>query len=132
MGRLLDFRSLPPAVNALCFIVAAAAVWWAGVRLTAYARTISERLGGRPAFVGLLLLGGIASLPETETTLSASLLNVAGPFSLFAILLGIALTAVYLAGLIERRNYAIFRMGVDSLLVLVLYIAGLLVLFQLR
>src|ERR687891_2020552 len=39
------------------------------------------------------------------------LLNEAGRFSVFAILLGIAVTAVYLAGLILRSNYSILRIG---------------------
>ena len=60
------------------------------------------------------------------------LLNEAGRFSVFAILLGIAVTAVYLAGLILRRNYSILGMGLDSFIVLLLYAGGLIVLFHLR
>jgi hypothetical protein len=41
-------------------------------------------------------------------------------------------TAVAVAGLIERRDRAIARMGVDSLTILVLYFAGLALLYQLR
>jgi cation:H+ antiporter len=59
-------------------------------------------------------------------------LNEAGRFSLFAMLLGMAMTTIYLAGFIERRNRAILRMGVDSLLVLCLYVGGLIILFHLR
>jgi hypothetical protein len=60
------------------------------------------------------------------------LLNEAGRFSVFAIPLGIAVTAVYLAGLILRRNYSILGMGLDSFIVLLLYAGGLMVLFHLR
>jgi cation:H+ antiporter len=56
----------------------------------------------------------------------------AGPFSAFAALLGMVLTAVYLVGLLERRDRTVLRMGYDSLTVLCLYAAGLAVLYQLR
>ena len=55
-----------------------------------------------------------------------------GGFSVFAALLGIAVTAIYLSGLIERRNRVVLRMGVDSLLVLLVYLGGLVILFRLR
>jgi len=59
-------------------------------------------------------------------------LNEVGRFSLFAILLGMVLTAIYLAGLIERRKSVVLRMGVDSLLVIFVYVGGLFILYRLR
>jgi cation:H+ antiporter len=59
-------------------------------------------------------------------------LGEAGAFSAAAAVLGIVVTAVAVAGLIERRDRAIARMGVDSLTILVLYFAGLALLYQLR
>ncbi len=59
-------------------------------------------------------------------------LNEVGRFSLFGALLGIALTTVYLAGVVERRDRGILRMGVDSLAVLITYLSGLVLLYQLR
>lgn len=53
-------------------------------------------------------------------------------FSLLGCLLGIALTAVYLAGLVERPHRTFLRMGLDSLLVLVLAVAGMVLLFFVR
>jgi cation:H+ antiporter len=50
----------------------------------------------------------------------------------FAGAIGIVVTALFLVGLIERRNRTMFRMGLDSLAVLVVYIAGLAGLYQLR
>jgi cation:H+ antiporter len=47
-------------------------------------------------------------------------------------LLGILLTAVYLAGFVERRHKTMLRMGIDSIIVLVAYSGGLVVLFFLR
>lgn len=49
----------------------------------------------------------------------------------FAGLLGIVLTSIYLIGMIERRNRTFFRMGYDSLLVLLCYTAGVVLLFNL-
>jgi cation:H+ antiporter len=53
-------------------------------------------------------------------------------FSVFATLLGIVLTAVYLAGLIERRHKSVFGIGMDSLIVLIAYVRVLVLLFSLR
>jgi cation:H+ antiporter len=59
-------------------------------------------------------------------------LGEVGAFSAFAALLGIAVTAIFLGGLIERRDKVVLRVGVDSLLVLLVYAGGLAVLFRLR
>lgn len=58
-------------------------------------------------------------------------LDEVGPFATFAALLGIVLTVVYLIGMIERRNRTILRMGYDSLLVLLCYLGGVVLLFSL-
>ena len=59
-------------------------------------------------------------------------LNEVGRFSVVAALLGIIVTTLYIAGLVERRDRTILRMGVDSLFVLVAYLGGLIPLYQLR
>jgi cation:H+ antiporter len=59
-------------------------------------------------------------------------LNEVGRFSLVGSLLGALLAAIFLVGLIERRDRTVARMGVDSLAVLVCYCAGLYLLYQLR
>jgi cation:H+ antiporter len=46
--------------------------------------------------------------------------------------LGMLVTLVYLAGIIERRDFVIWGLGPDSLLVLLLYGGGLVLLYQLR
>ena len=53
-------------------------------------------------------------------------------FSLFGAILGIVLTTAYLIGLLHRRNPLIFRVGLDCLLVIVLYGAGLFRLFHIH
>lgn len=60
------------------------------------------------------------------------ILNEVGRFALFAVLLGAAVSAVFLAGCLERRNRAVLGMGVDSILVLAAYVGGLVLLYHLR
>jgi hypothetical protein len=55
--------------------LAAALVWIPGVKLTGYAKTIADRTGADQAFVGILLLGAVVSLPEMATTVSAAALG---------------------------------------------------------
>lgn len=68
-----NFAALSPWINAAVFLVAAAAVWWAGSRLTRYADAISDMTGLGEAVVGMLLLGGVTSLPEIAVSVSAGL-----------------------------------------------------------
>jgi cation:H+ antiporter len=95
------------------------------VRLRHYEMAFADAFGTNLCSI-MLLFCADAAYPRQL------LLNEAGRFALFAILLGIAVTAVYLLGLILRRNYSILRMGLDSVLVLVLYAGGVIVLFHLR
>ncbi len=59
-------------------------------------------------------------------------LNEVGAFSLVAAMLGIIVTGVFMVGMIERRDPAIFGVGLDSLVVAVVYFGGVGLLFQLR
>jgi cation:H+ antiporter len=59
-------------------------------------------------------------------------LNEVGKFSLAGSLLGALLAAIFLVGLIERKDRTVARMGIDSLAVLVAYAGGLYLLYQLR
>lgn len=61
-----------------------------------------------------------------------SALDEVGDFSLFAAMLGILLTGTYVAGILQRKKRVIFRMGLDSAVVLVLYVAGAFILYGLR
>lgn len=64
-------HSLP--VLFLATALAGAVVWHAGSRLAGLVDAIAERTGAGQAFAGMLLLGGITSLPELATASSASL-----------------------------------------------------------
>ncbi|MBW6526438.1 sodium:calcium antiporter [Sphingomonas sp. RHCKR7] len=87
------------------------------VRMKDYQLAVSDIFGGN-AFLPVLFLlavviSGKAVLPDAE----ASDIYLAG--------LGVLLTCVYAAGLIFRPRRQIWRMGIDSFVVLVLYALGL-------
>jgi cation:H+ antiporter len=89
----------------------------AAVRLGDYKLAVSDIFGGN-AFLPVLflmasLLSGQAVLPQAQNT------------DIYLTGLGILLTAVYIWGLVFRPRRRIFRMGVDSLAVLVLYAVGI-------
>lgn len=86
------------------------------VRMKDYQLAISDIFGGN-AFLPVLfllavLISGQAVLPDAQ----ASDIYLAG--------LGILLTCVYASGLIFRPKRQVLGMGIDSLLVLILYVAG--------
>ena len=70
---LLNAQEYPLWINAITFLVAAAIVWSAGTRLTHYIDGIASLTGWGQAFVGMLLLGGITSLPEVANVVTSSL-----------------------------------------------------------
>jgi len=138
----------------------------AGVLLSRVGDAVAEQAGLGASFAGLLLGGIATSLPEASTIYAAvrirrfelvfsdaygsnlfstmaifvadfaypggPILNEVGQFALFAVLLGAAVSAIFLAGCLERRNRAVLGMGVDSLLVLAAYAGGLVLLYHLR
>lgn len=67
-----DFANLPLFANLATFVAAAAVVWVAGTLIARYADAISKRTGIGHAALGILLLGGITSLPEGAVTVSAA------------------------------------------------------------
>jgi cation:H+ antiporter len=68
----MSFDHLPLLANIAIFAVSAGFVWAAGTRLAAYVDGLASLTGIGHAFAGLLLLGGITSLPEIATVASAS------------------------------------------------------------
>jgi cation:H+ antiporter len=51
---------------------------------------------------------------------------------MFTASLGLVMTCVYLWGLLERRDRQFLRMGIDSIIVLALYLGGLVVLYTIK
>lgn len=80
------------------FLFGAAIVWWAGVRLPRFVAVLSDRTGWGHGLAGMVVLGGITSLPELATGTSAaalgapllSLNDILGSASLNLLLLAIA------------------------------------------
>jgi cation:H+ antiporter len=91
-----------------------------------YTMAISDILGTNIINVALLFLVDLLdAAPEP-------VIDRMGDFAIFGALLAVVLTAIFLAGLAERRDKSILRMGVDSLLVLVAYAGGVAILYTLR
>jgi len=76
------FTNLGPemvlVLNLMAFGAATAVVWAAGTRMVVYADEVAERFGLGKAFVGLILLATITSLPEVVTTFTAAAAGDAG------------------------------------------------------
>src|SRR5687767_12747795 len=148
-------EGLPLPANTAVFAAAAALLWIAGTRIARYADAIAEKTGLGREVLGIVLLGGVTSLPEMAVASTASnarhpalsvndLLGSAAinvviialadaalgrdAITSFGALLAVVLTAIYLVGMIERRDRTILRMGYDSFAVLGVYLAGVAVL----
>ena len=88
----------------------------AATKLGDYQLAMSDIFGGN-AFLPVLflpatLISGKAILPQAQST------------DIYLAGLGVLLTSIYLGGLIFRSKRRVLGMGIDSLAVLVLYIAG--------
>lgn len=97
----------------------------AAARRGAVTMAISNVFGSNCFDVALLFL---ADVVHTDSPI----LRDADRSAAFAASLGVVLTAVYLWGLLERRDKPVWRMGIDSWVVLVLYGLGLVVLYGMR
>ncbi len=78
------------------FAVAAGLVWISGTKLSGVADKLAEKTGLGRAFIGVLLLGGITSLPEAVTTIATSLKGNAG-MAVSNILGGVSMQVTILA-----------------------------------
>ena len=89
----------------------------AAVRIEDFELAVSDIFGGN-AFLPVLFF------PATLLA-GQSVLGSAAKTDAFLAVLGILLTAVYIAGLVIRPKRQYLRLGPDSLAVLVLYFAGI-------
>ena len=69
---MFDFTSAPTWLNFAIFAAAAIVVWIAGARITGHANAISVKTGIGQAAIGMILLGGITSLPEIGATVTGA------------------------------------------------------------
>ena len=94
------------------------------VRLGDYKLAISDIFGGNAflpvIFLGATLISGKAVLPHATKS------------DLYVTALGMLLTVVYIFGLIFRPRRQFARMGIDSVVVLVLYVIGIAGLFAIK
>ncbi len=97
----------------------------AAVKLRRYTMAISDVFGTNLFNVTILVL--VDALHPGGPVLVA-----AGPFAGFAALVAVALTAIFLVGMLERRDRTLLRMGVDSIAVVLVYAVGVVVLYGLR
>lgn len=97
----------------------------AAVRLRRYEMAIADIFGTNLFNVGIIFL--VDALHP-----GGSVLVEAGRFASFGALLALVLTAIFLVGLLERRNRTVLRMGYDSLATFVVYSAGVAVLYSLK
>lgn len=97
----------------------------AAARLSQFEMTFSDAFGTNLFSTGLIFLADALYR-------GGPILNEVGSFSAFGVLLGIALTAIYLAGLVVREKRSILRMGYDSHAVLIVALIGFGILYTLR
>lgn len=71
------FKNLPLLANLALFAIAAVVVWSAGTRLAKNADAIATKTGIGQEVIGLLLLGGVTSLPELAVAVTATLTDAA-------------------------------------------------------
>jgi cation:H+ antiporter len=89
----------------------------ASAKIRDYNMAVSDIFGGN-AFLPVLFLmasmiGGDAILPNLK------------PSDIYLTVLGIILTGIYMAGMVIHSKKQIFRMGIDSFIVVILYLIGL-------
>lgn len=146
--------------------IAGIVIFIAGFTLSQIGDAIAEQTGLGTGMVGFLLIGISTSMPELSSIMTAlklrryemafgqvmgtnfvnlslflladlvytggPVINELGPFEVASALLGLALIGIFLVGLLERRNPKVLRMGYDSLAVLLLFPAGVALLYGLR
>ncbi|HSU19228.1 MAG TPA: hypothetical protein VLI45_05725 [Acidobacteriaceae bacterium] len=91
------------------------------VRMRDYKLAISDIFGGNAFLPVLFLLAGLLS--------GESVLPYAQNTDVYLASLGIVLTSIYIFGLVTRPSRRVARLGVDSWIVLIAYIAGMVGLF---
>lgn len=98
---------------------------FATIRRGYYTMAISDILGTN--ILNVALISGVDLIAP-----DGPVLDDAGDFSVLAANLGIAVTGLFMLGLSERADRTYLRMGLDSILVLIVYCAGLYFLFGIR
>lgn len=104
-------------ILALCTALPEISTGIASAKIRDYNMAVSDIFGGN-AFLPVLFLmasviGGDAILPNLK------------PSDIYLTVLGIVLTGIYMAGMVIHSKKQIFRMGIDSFIVVIVYAIGL-------
>ena len=104
-------------ILALCTALPEISTGIASAKIRDYHMAVSDIFGGN-AFLPVLflmasLIGNDAILPNLK------------PSDIYLTVLGIILTGIYMVGMVLHSKKQIFRMGVDSFIVLIVYLLGL-------
>lgn len=126
------FEDLSLWLNVALFGGGAILIWLAGTRLSGYANAIADRTGVAKAFIGALLLGGITSLPEGATTLTAAALgrpslavnNIVGGIAMQVTVLAVADMVVPGEALSARVRQATVLLQASLLILILSFIAA--------
>jgi cation:H+ antiporter len=86
---------------------------------------VANIFGSNAFMLALLMVADVAYRP-------GPILAAIDRPSLFAAAAGILVTAVHLAGIMERRDRTIFGMGIDSVAAIAVYLGSLAVLYAIR
>ena len=97
----------------------------AAMRLKRYVMAVSDILGTNLFDIALILVVDLAYA-------GPAVLGEMGNFSILAAVLGILVTAIYVVGLLERRDPGVAGVGYDSIAVAAVYLCGIVLLFTLR
>jgi cation:H+ antiporter len=97
----------------------------AASRLRQYEMTFADAFGTNMFSLALLFMVDVLYPGEP-------VLSQVGDFALFSTMLGIALTAIYLIGIVLRPRRSVLRLGYESIAVLVVSAAGFVILYDLR
>lgn len=92
-------------------------------RLGAYTLAISNIFGSNALMIALVL-------PADLIYRGGPIMDAVDDSAVFTGAIGILVTALYLWGLVERRDRTVLGMGIDSTLVLVAYFLGVVMLYQ--
>ncbi len=104
-------------ILALCTALPEISTGIASAKIRDYNMAVSDIFGGN-AFLPVLflmasLIGGDAILPNLK------------PSDIYLTVLGIILTGIYMIGMVVHSKKQIFRMGIDSFIVVIVYLLGL-------
>ncbi|WP_213290497.1 sodium:calcium antiporter [Bradyrhizobium sp. sGM-13] len=96
----------------------------AAVRLKRYHLAVGDILGSNVFNLLLIFLADVVYIGDP-------VLNHTGRFEFVACMLAIVMTGILLLGLLERRNWTVLKMGYDSTALIVVFMAGVVLLYAL-